>query len=175
MVLVDEVRGALPRMLDELEESRLRRLALVGAGAFSLLLVAFWAWWPAGVVLGLVAGSFAVLRVGRSMQASALAESFGGLHDLTEEDDIRQEFRRLRVRLGDDWPVFSRAAVLVTRAQWASVAGLQRELGVSTGTAQHIMGRLEREGFVGPSRGTRARVVRLARDRAPELERLMAL
>jgi DNA-binding GntR family transcriptional regulator len=63
----------------------------------------------------------------------------------------------------------------VTQAQWASVAGLQRELGISTATAQHIMGRLEREGFVGPSRGTRARIVRLSRERAPELERLMQL
>jgi DNA segregation ATPase FtsK/SpoIIIE-like protein len=176
MAMTTEERHALPPEPDEeLDEARLRRRTLLGAAAFAVLLVAFWVWWPAGVVLGLVAGSLAVLRVGRAMNASALTEPFGGLHDLAEEDDIRQEFRRLRVRLGDDWPVFSRAAVLVTQAQWASVAGLQRELRISTEAAQRIMGRLEREGFVGPSRGTRPRVVRLGRDRAPELERLMRL
>jgi DNA segregation ATPase FtsK/SpoIIIE-like protein len=174
VVLVDE-RRALPPVLDALEERRVRRTALGGAAAFAAILVGFWAWWPAGVLLGLVAGSAAVLLVGRTMHAAAAAESFGGLQELAGEDDIRQEFRRLRVRLGDDWAIFTRAAVLVTQAQWASVAGLQRELGISTATAQHIMGRLEREGFVGPSRGTRARVVRLARDRSPELERLMRL
>ena len=35
------------------------------------------------------------------------------------------------------------------------------------------MGLLEREGFVGPSRGTRPRVVRVPRDRAARLERLL--
>lgn len=175
MVVVADERRALPPVLDEIDERRVRRGALLGAAAFAVILLGFWAWWPAGVALGLVAGCFAVLRIGRAMHAAALTEAVGGLHDLSGEDDIRQEFRRLRVRLGDDWPVFSRAAVLVTQAQWASVAGLQRELRISTGTAQHIMGQLEREGFVGPSRGTRARVVRLARDRSPELERLMHL
>jgi DNA segregation ATPase FtsK/SpoIIIE-like protein len=174
VVLVDE-RRALPPVLDALEERRVRRIGLGGAAAFAAILVGFWAWWPAGVLLGLVAGSMAVALVGRAMHAAAAAETFGGLQELAGEEDIRQEFRRLRVRLGDDWPIFSRAAVLVTQAQWASVAGLQRELRISTATAQHIMGRLEREGFVGPSRGTRARVVRLARDRSPELERLMRL
>ncbi len=175
VVVLTEIRRALPTVQDEPEETRLRRAALVGAGAFALILVAFWVWWPAGVALGLVAGSFVVLRVGRAMHAAALTEAVGGLHDLSDEEDIREEFRNLRMRLGDDWPVFRRAAVLVTQAQWASVAGLQRELRISTGAAQHIMGQLEREGFVGPSRGTRARVVRLARERSPELERLLHL
>ena len=175
MVTITEVRRALPPVLDELDERRARRIALGGAAAFALVLLAFWVWWPAGVLLGLVIGSLAVLRVGRAMTASALAEPSGGLHDLTGEEELRGEFRRLRVRLGDDWPAFRRAALQVTRAQWASVAGLQRELRVSTASAQHLMGQLEREGFVGPSRGTRPRVVRLARDRADELERLMQL
>lgn len=170
-----EERRALPPVLDEVDERRARRTALLGAAAFAVILLGFWAWWPAGVVLGLVAGTLVVLRVGRSMAASQLAEPSDGLHDLTGEEELRQEFRRLRVRLGDDWPAFRRAAALVTQAQWASVAGLQRELRISTATAQHLMGQLEREGFVGPSRGTRPRVVRLARDRAGELDRLMSL
>ena len=175
VVVIADERRAVPSVQGELDERRVRRGTLAGAAAFALILFGFWAWWPAGVALGLVAGCFAVLRVGRAMHAAALTETVGGLYDLSDEEDIRQEFRRLRVRLGDDWPVFSRAAVLVTQAQWASVAGLQRELRISTASAQHIMGQLEREGFVGPSRGTRARVVRLARDRSPELERLMRL
>lgn len=174
MVLTDE-RRALPPVLDEVDERAARRTALGGAVAFAVLLAAFWAWWPIGVLLGLVVGSYAVLRVGRTMAAAALAEPADGLAELSGEEELRQEFRRLRVRLGDDWPAFRRAALLVTEAQWASVAGLQRELRVSTGTAQHLMGQLEREGFVGPSRGTRPRVVRLARDRAGELDRLMRL
>lgn len=164
--------GEMPA-LDEAGERRVRRIALSGAAVFALILAGFWAWWPAGVVLGIVTGSLAVLRIGLAMQASA--EPPDGLHPSTEDAELVQEFARLRVRLGDDWPIFRRAAVLVTKAQWASVAGLQRELGISTASAQHILGQLEREGFVGSSRGARPRVVRLDRDRAPELERLVRL
>jgi DNA segregation ATPase FtsK/SpoIIIE-like protein len=158
---------------DDAAERRLRTMALTGAGVFIAILVAFWAWWPAGVVLGLVVGTLAVLQVGRVMQEHAFADSVDGFADTAGEEELREEFDRLRASLGDDWPAFRRAAVLVTRAQWASVAGLQRELRISTAAAQHIMGRLEREGFVGPSRGSRPRVVRLARERAAELESLM--
>ena len=168
---VDRVDAVLST--DEAAERRLRTIALSGAGVFVAILVGFWAWWPAGVVLGLVAGTLAVLHVGRIMQDHAFADSVDGLGEASGEEDLRAEFVRLRSELGDDWPVFRRAAVLVTRAQWASVAGLQRELRISTAAAQHIMGRLEREGFVGPSRGSRPRVVRLARERAAELEVLM--
>jgi DNA segregation ATPase FtsK/SpoIIIE-like protein len=165
----------LPPMLDEVDESRVRRLALTGAAAFAIILVGFWAWWPAGVVLGLIAGTAAVLRVGRAMQASDAADAVGDLHALGEEDDLPQESIRLRARLGEDWDTFARSAVLVTRAQWASVAGLQRELRISTAAAQHILGQLEREGFVGPSRGSRPRTVRLPRERVPDLERFLQL
>jgi DNA segregation ATPase FtsK/SpoIIIE-like protein len=171
---VDRVRGVDEvDAIVEADERRLRRMALTGAGVFAAILVGFWAWWPAGVVLGLVAGTVAVLHVGRVMQATAFEDSGDGIGELAGEEELREEFSRLRSTLGDDWPTFRRAAVLVTRAQWASVAGLQRELGISTAAAQHIMGRLEREGFVGPSRGSRPRVVRLARERAAELEVLM--
>lgn len=174
-VVMTDGRRALPPVLDEVDERRVRRTALVGAAAFAAVLVGFWAWWPAGVLLGLVAGGLVVFRIGRVMTAAALAEPADGLHALAGEEELRQEFRRLRVRLGDDWPVFRSAALLVTEAQWASVAGLQRELGISTASAQHVMGRLEREGFVGPSRGSRPRVVRLSRDRVEELDRLLRL
>jgi DNA segregation ATPase FtsK/SpoIIIE-like protein len=174
MTVADE-RRALPSVLDEVDERNARRAALGGAAVFSAVLFGFWAWWPAGVLLGLAAGSYAVLRVGRAMAAAALAEAWGDLQSLSGEEELRQEFRGLRVRMGDDWPTFRRAAMLVTQAQWASVAGLQRELRISTSSAQHLMGQLEREGFVGPSRGTRPRVVRLARERGAELDRLMRL
>lgn len=175
MTVMTEERRALPPVLDELDERRLRRTMLAGAAAFAAILAGFWAWWPAGVVLGLLGGGYVVLKVGRAMQEVELEGGADGLAALEGEEELRQEFRRLRVRLGDDWTLFRRAAILVTEAQWASVAGLQRELGISTGAAQHIMGRLEREGFVGPSRGSRPRIVRLARDRVQELEELTLL
>jgi DNA segregation ATPase FtsK/SpoIIIE-like protein len=168
-----EERLLLPSMLGDFDENRIRRIGLTVAGGFAVILFGFWAWWPAGVALGLIAGSFAVLHVGRGMQARAFAEPAVDLSSLEAEEDLREEFVRLRTALADDWSTFSRAAVLVTQAQWASVAGLQRELRLSTATAQHILGQLEREGFVGPSRGSRPRVVRLPRERVPELERLL--
>jgi DNA segregation ATPase FtsK/SpoIIIE-like protein len=169
-------RHMLPTVADvaqALDERRVRRVVLTGAGGFAAVLVAFWAWWPAGVALGLVAGTLVVFHLGRAMQEAALAEPSTPFVAMTGEDELQQEFARLRARLGDDWPRFSRAVALVTQAQWASVAGLQRELRLTTGSAQHLMGLLEREGFVGPSRGTRPRVVRVPRERAAELERLL--
>jgi Ftsk gamma domain len=173
MVMTEERLMLLPPMLGGLDETRIRRIGLTVAGGFAVILFGFWAWWPAGVALGLIAGTFAVLHVGRGMQAGALAEPAVDLSSLAAEEDLREEFVRLRSTLADDWSTFCRAAVLVTQAQWASVAGLQRELRLSTATAQHILGQLEREGFVGPSRGSRPRVVRLPRERVPELERLL--
>jgi len=155
------------------DERRVRRAVLTGAAGFAAILVAFWVWWPAGVALGLVAGTLAVLHLGRAMHLVALQEPAVGFAALSEEDDLGMEFRLLQARIGEDWAPFSRAAALVTQAQWASVAGLQRELRMTSATAQRVMGLLEREGFVGPSRGTRPRVVRVPRDRAVELERLL--
>ncbi|WP_375388934.1 DNA translocase FtsK [uncultured Amnibacterium sp.] len=172
-----QVRQAMPTAAawteDSDDERRVRRAVLTGAGGFAAVLTAFWAWWPAGVALGLVAGCLAVLHLGRAMHAAALQEPAVRFGSLDGDDDLDAEFRRLRERVGDDWVPFSRAAALVTQAQWASVAGLQRELRMSTPVAQRVMGLLEREGFVGPSRGTRPRVVRVPRDRATELERLL--
>jgi hypothetical protein len=173
--MTQEHRGlaTVPDAAETPEERRARRIAVAGSGGFAVVLAAFWFWWPAGVALGLIAGCLVVLRIGRAMQDAAFAEPAVGLAGLTGDDDLREEFARLRARLGDDWTQFSRAAALVVQAQWASVAGLQRELRLTTGAAQHVMGLLEREGFVGPSRGTKPRVVRVPRDRASELERLL--
>jgi hypothetical protein len=175
VVMTQEHRGigTVPDAAETPEERRARRIAVAGAVGFAAVLAAFWVWWPAGVALGLAAGCLVVLHLGRGMHDAALAEPSVGLVAFTGDEDLQEEFARLRARLGDDWGQFSRAAALVVQAQWASVAGLQRELRLTTGAAQHVMGLLEREGFVGPSRGTKPRVVRVPRDRAVELERLL--
>lgn len=149
--------------------------AIAAAVVFAVVVVAFWIWWPAGILVGLVVACVIVLHLGRAMQDAALAEPAVGVQALTGEDDIGLEFSLLRARLGDDWPAFGLAATLVTQAQWASVAALQRELRITTAYAQHLMGLLEQEGFVGPSRGARPRVVRISRDRLAELERLLGV
>lgn len=149
------------------------KAAVAGVVVFAVVVVAFWVWWPVGILLGLLVGCVAVLHLGRAMQDAALAEPAVGVQALTGEDELGLEFSLLRARLGDDWHAFGLAATLVTQAQWASVAALQRELRITTAYAQHLMGLLEREGFVGPSRGTRPRVVLVARDRSSELERLL--
>ena len=64
---------------------------------------------------------------------------------------------------------------LVASERSAPEQNTRPELRISTASAQHIMGQLEREGFVGPSRGSRPRAVRLAREQAAELEMLMRL
>lgn len=148
-----------------------RAVIVAGIVAFVVVVVAMWIWWPFGVTLGLVLGVTATAQLVRAMHRVTQAE-FAASGD-PDDAELRQEFRRLRVRLGDDWAVFGRAAVLVTRSQWGSIAGLQRELGVSTAQAQHLMGLLEREGFVGPAKGARRRKVLLASDRADELESLL--
>lgn len=146
----------------------------VAAGAFVVLLLAFWFAWPLGVALGLIAGVLATVRLGQRMHASAQAEPVAGsLADSAIDDELWQEFRRLRVRLGDDWPAFSAAAVVVTRAQSASASLLRRELSMSTSQAQQTIALLEQEGFVGPARGTQPRTVRVDRDQAETLQELL--
>ena len=154
-----------------------RRSAILAGAAFLALVVVFWISWPAGVALGLVAGVLATVEVGRLMHRAAQAEPLGDVSDLGGggDEDLRQDVRRLRVRLGDDWALFGRAAVQVTSSQQASVAGLQRELAIPTARAQHLVTLLEREGFVGPARGARRRDVLLPPERADELERLIRL
>ncbi len=149
------------------------QVVLAGLGAFAVVVGSMWLWWPLGVAVGLVLGIGAVLIAGRAMQRAALAVPADGLSALTEGVDLPAEFRRLRGRVGEDWPDFCRAAMLVVGMQWATVAALQRDLRVTTAHAQHLMRLLETEGFVGPSRGNRPRVVRLPRERSIDLQRLL--
>lgn len=148
-----------------------RAVVVAGAIAFAVVIAALWIWWPFGVTLGLVFGVAATAQLGRVMHRTAQADYVGTVG--ADDVELRQEFRRLRVRLGDDWPAFGRSALSVTRSQTASIAGLQRELGVSTAQAQHLMGLLEREGFVGPARGARRRDVLLPPERGDELQALL--
>ena len=146
--------------------------ALAGVG-FVLVAAALWLYWPAGVALGLVFGVIATVVIGRAVEAAAASEPHDGRLEGQGEDELWQDFRRLRVRLGDDWPDFAAAVMLVTRAQWAAAAGLQRDLHISAARGAHLIDLLEREGFVGPARGTRPRDVLIDRETAPELRRLL--
>ena len=140
---------------------------------FAAVVAALWWYWPAGVALGLVFGVVATILIGRAVEAAAASEPHDGRLETMGEDELWQDFRRLRVRLGDDWPDFASAVMLVTRAQWASAAGLQRDLHVSAARAEHLVALLEGEGFVGPVRGTRPRDVLVDREKVPELRRLL--
>lgn len=175
-----EIRGDTMTIIDERHDQRRRddgerehrRTVLMAAGAFVALIVVLWLWWPAGVVLGLAAGVAAVTRMGQRMHAAAQEVPVADALPI-DDDELWQEFRRLRVRLGDDWTLFRDGAVAVTREQSGSVAMLRRELGLSTPQAQHVLQLLEREGFVGPARGTEPRQVRVARDHGEQLQELL--
>lgn len=169
MIIIDQRQE--PHQQDD-DERRHRRTMLFAAGGFAALIALLWLWWPAGVLLGLVAGVVATARMGRRMHDEAQQAPVADALQV-DDDELWQEFRRLRVRLGDDWFGFRRAALVVTREQSASGAMLRRELGVSTADAQRLLQLLEREGFVGPARGTQARQVRVARTHAESLEELL--
>lgn len=148
-------------------------LLLLGA-LVALATVLFFSW-PAGVALGLVGGVVAVVVIGRAMARQASAEPHDGDLDLTPSVEValRDDVRRLRRSLGDDYADFVRAAVLVVGSQWASVAALQRGLGVPQHRARRLLTALEDEGFVGALTGTHARDVLIAQEDVPELERLL--
>ncbi len=165
-----EQRAASP--LDGDQDGSFRRSVWTAVGVFAALVVAFWFFWPAGVVLGLAAGVLVTVRFGQHMHAAA--QDVPVADGLTiEDDELWQEFRRLRVRLGDDFADFSRAAIVVTRRQSASTAVLRSDLGASTGQAQHLLQLLEREGFVSPARGAQPRLVRVGREQAVLLQELL--
>lgn len=163
MTIVDE----RPQQRDGGSEHGQRRLLWTAVAAFAALLGTLWLWWPAGVVLGLAAGVVVTLHTGQRMHRAAQAEVLG------VDDELWQEFRRLRVRLGDDWDAFRAAALAVTRLQSASATVLRNELGASTAQAQHLLGLLEREGFVGPPQGARPRPVRVAVEEEARLAELL--
>lgn len=149
-------------------------LVLLTAGLAVVGTVLFF-FWPAGVVLGLAGGIVAIVLIARAMGRSAAAVPHDGDLDLTPDPDVelRDDVRRLRRSLGDDYADFVRAAVLVVGSQWASVAALQRGLDIPQHRARRLLTALEDEGFVGGLSGTHARDVLVAQQDVPELERLL--
>ncbi|HEV7624076.1 MAG TPA: DNA translocase FtsK [Amnibacterium sp.] len=174
---------------------RTAALLLAGFAAVAALLVL---WWPAGTVLGLAAGGFAVHRIGTEMQRGAdaqqwadlqqvaawLADEHGGPAQAVREpapvpapvlrDEVRAQLTGLKTRLGDDYPDFARAARLVVETQYASAARLQRELQVPYSRARRLLTDLEQQHFVGPATGSLPRQVLMPKDRLPELEAVLA-
>jgi predicted Kef-type K+ transport protein len=73
------------------EEAHPLGVAVVAAIGFSAIVIAMWAYWPAGVGLGLVLGIVATFLVGRHLQAQAEFEPHDGELDLSilTVDDFR--------------------------------------------------------------------------------------
>ena len=136
-----------------------RPTAVLLAAAFAATVAALYLYWPVGVVLGLFVSLLAVNVMGRRMVAAADSAPREGLFEADPEDELRQEVRRLRSALGDDFTDFARAAEAVVSAQRASTSALQKKLTVSQARARYLLGLLERERFVGPHAGNRARDV----------------
>lgn len=157
------------------EAARPQRVWLVAGFVFVAVVVAIVMSWQAGVIVGLALGTTATVLLGIGMQRQAAAVPHDGELDFEAPgpDELWQDMRRMRVRLGDDYADFARAAEIVTASQWASVAGLQRDLHVPASRARVLLDLLESEGFVGPSRGTAPRAVLVPADSAPELRRLL--
>jgi DNA segregation ATPase FtsK/SpoIIIE-like protein len=182
------------------DSRRTAALLLAGFVAVAALLAL---WWPAGTVLGLVAGGLAVHRIGTAMQRAADAQPWADLHDVTAwldgdrvpsavepppvvaepvaapvlpapRDEVRSQLTGLKTRLGDDYPDFARAARLVVETQYASAARLQRELHVPYSRARRLLTDLEQQHFVGPATGSLPRQVLMPKDRLPELEAVLA-
>lgn len=151
-----------------------RPTAVVLAAAFAATVVALWFFWPAGVVLGLVVSLIAVNVMGRRMAQAADSAPRDSL-DPDPEDELRDEVHRLRSALGDDFGDFARAADVVVAAQRASAAALQKKLTVSQARARYLLGLLERERFVGPPAGNRAREVLVPAEHLENLRRAFGL
>lgn len=76
--------SAVPRSADRRRRG-VRALLVVGlVVGLAAVAVLLWAWWPAGVALGLVVGVLAVLVMGRRMSATAALE--------TQDVDLAQAF-----------------------------------------------------------------------------------
>jgi DNA segregation ATPase FtsK/SpoIIIE-like protein len=114
----------------------------------------------------------------RRMARIENAKPHDGVLDLSSllvpDDDARGAVLELETELGDEFGDFRRAATLVVAEQYASAARLQRGLNVSYTRARRLLGELEEQHFVAPADGTRPRTVLVARDRLPDLERLLA-
>jgi len=157
------------------ELARSERLAAVALTVFVVAAAGLWMSWRVGVVVALVVGVAGTVLIGIGMQRQAAAVPHDGELDFDAPalDDLGRDVRRMRVRLGDDWADFARAAAVVTASQWASTAALQRDLEIPASRARHLLELLEAEGFVGPPRGTAPRTVLVPADSAGEVRRLL--
>ena len=146
-----------------------RQTAVVLVAAFLGTAAALYLYWPAGVVLGLFVSLLAVNVMGRRMVAAADSAPHDGDLGLDPQAELREEVRRLRDALGDDFEDFARAAALVVGLQRAPVSAVQKGLEVTYARARYLLGLLERERFVAAPVGNRAREVLVS---AEHLERL---
>ncbi len=151
------------------------RIAVVTVFGFAAIAAAMYVYWPAGVAVGLVAGITAIVVVGRRMQAqqAQLLRDVDDPFGFADDADVDAEIFALRSRLGFDYRDFARAALAVTRAQWAAPEVLQHEMGVSPERARRLLILLEEEGFVGASVGTRERPVLVGAESESDLARLL--
>ena len=151
------------------------RIGAVAIAVFVVAVVALWQSWQVGVVVALAVGVVGTVLIGVGMQRQAAAVPHDGEIDFDAPAtlDLGRDVRRMRVRLGDDWRDFARAAAVVTASQWASTDGLQRDLGVPASRARHLLDLLEAEGFVGPARGSAPRAVLVPAESAGEVRRLL--
>jgi hypothetical protein len=148
-----------------------RPTAVVLFAAFAVAVAGLYLYWPVGVVLGLAVSLLAVNVMGRRMAQAADSAPHGPL-ELEPQDELGDEVRRLRAALGDDFADFARAADAVVTAQRASASGLQKKLTVSQARARHLLSLLERERFVGPHAGNRARDVLVPLEHLEDLRRV---
>jgi DNA segregation ATPase FtsK/SpoIIIE-like protein len=157
------------------DQAHSERIAAVAIAVFVVAVVALWQSWQVGVVVALAVGVAGTVVIGVGMQRQAAAVPHDGEIDFDAPlpSDLGRDVRRMRVRLGDDWVDFARAAAVVTASQWASTAGLQRDLGVPASRARHLLDLLEAEGFIGPARGTAPRAVLVPAESAGEVRRLL--
>ena len=174
-----------------------RTAALLLAG-FVAVVALLALWWPAGTLLGLAAGGFALHRIGTAMQRGADAQQWADLRDVTAWFDTREP----GAEAGPSTPVAVAAApgagaadpapapVLrdEVRSQltglkarlgddypdFARAARLQRELQVPYSRARRLLTDLEQQHLVGPATGSLPRQVLMPKDRLPELEAVLA-
>ena len=155
-----------------------RRPALVLVAGLVVVAVLLAAWWPAGVLSGLVLGVLAVLAIGRWDAAGEAPVDEDLASELGVGEDVpaaaRADLERLKTDLGGDYPDFTRAARLVVSTQYASAARLQRDLALPYSRARRLLDDLERSHFVGPRTGSLPRQVLVPAEVLPAMERLFA-